>query len=367
MCGVILIIGTLDYSAWEGDLIGLAQKEGFDECAIAQASNMEEAFSVFFENLPVLIIADTSVEGGRENLEMLKTEEMYRHIPVIVVTEEYQANLYERLYTYGVDRLLTYKELASGVLPIIAKPLLVSSALFQLQIMRSNELQEKTLFDFIRLDLLKPYVPRTIWNMVQKNAAAQKLEIKEQEMELTLTFGDIKGFTTVSQHLKPVNVIKFLNVAFDTVTKHVYANDGDIDKFIGDAFFAVFKEPANAIKAMVSIQRELAAIRDKHLQDGDIAVQFRIAVHSGTVIRGNVGGNGRFDNTLIGDAVNTTSRLEHESPLGDILISEAAALKAGLNMPRSEMLEFDLRGRDKAIYAFPYFENVKKGLIEERY
>jgi adenylate cyclase len=365
MRGIILIIGTLDYSAWEGDLIALGHKEGFNECAIAYAETITEAFEIFFETLPVLIIADTHVNEGRENLEMLKTEEMYRHIPVMIITDDYNARLYKQIYTHGADAILTLSEVAKGLLPLRAKPLLASSALFQLKILRSSELQEKALLDFILLDLLRPYVPRTIWELVQRYAAEQKIEIKEQELELTLTFGDIKGFTSTSQNLKPSQVIEFLNVAYEVVTRHVYANEGDIDKFIGDAFFAVFTSAEKAIKAMVSIQKELAGIKESRQQTGGDFVQFRIAVHSGPVIRGNVGGNDRYDNTLIGDAVNTASRLEHEAPIGGLLISEDAAARAGISIPAEEMVCFELRGRDTNTCAFSYFDMVKKGYIKE--
>ncbi|NIZ40704.1 adenylate/guanylate cyclase domain-containing response regulator [Entomospira entomophila] len=365
MHGVILIIDQYDFSNHISDLLHLGKQEGFEEFVVAYATTIEEAYNIFFENLPVLIIASSRLEGGYENLRMLKEEEMYRHIPVLVLTENYNRYYFKRIYESGADAVLTYQEVELGHLQVRARPLIAQSALFQLKILHSSELQEKALLDFILLDIIKQYVPRTIWKIANKCAEEQTMLIEEESLELTCAFGDVKGFTTISQSMTPSEVIAFLNVAYEIVTRNVYANNGDIDKFIGDAFFAVFENSKDAIRAIRNMQRELVEASHQREERGEVPVMFRISVHTGSVIRGNVGGNRRYDNTLIGDTVNTASRLEHEAPVGGFIVSESAAQQAGLHVPIENMTAYSLRGRDSDIYAFSYFDLVEQGIINE--
>lgn len=366
MRGIILIVDKHDYSDFEGDLASLAMSEGFDEFAIAYASTTEQALEIFFDQPPALVIATAYLDGGDAALRTLKAEEMYRHVPVLVVVEKYDPSIYTQAYMAGADAVLTYKEVEQGHLVLRARPLLVTSALFQIKISRSSELEEKNLQDFILLDLIRPYVSRNIWNIARQYSEEQKIEISARESELTMAFGDIKSFTTVSEKLKPAEVVEFLNEAYEIVTRHIYSNNGDIDKFIGDAFFAVFETPSDAIRSMAAIQKEASNVMQSKVLPVGVRIQFRIAVHTGPVIRGNVGGHERFDNTLIGDAVNTCSRLEHEAPVGGLLVSEDAAKQSGLNIPSDKMQSFMLRGRTEEIKAFSFFDMMEQGYINSQ-
>ncbi len=366
MRGIILVVDNYDYYEYEGEMAKLAMNEGFSDFAFAYTQDIDRALEIFFDQTPALIIANSRLPNGRETLESLKSEEMYRHIPIMVVTPEYNHQVYLCLYGAGADAVITYKEVQEGHLPLRAKPLLTASALFQLKILRSNELQENNLLDFILIDLVKPYVARNIWKIAQENARQQKIEIRAVESQLAIAFGDLKSFTTRSQSMSPIGVIEFLNVAFEVVTRHIYAHNGDIDKFIGDAFFAVFDNARDAVIAMAAIQRELLQVRDQRLMLGDNFVQFRIGVNYGSVIRGNVGGNGRYDNTLIGDTINTCSRLEHEAPVGGILVSYEAAINAKMNIDQNDMQAFELRGRSGPTYAFSYFDLIESGKFDEQ-
>jgi len=87
-------------------------------------------------------------------------------------------------------------------------------------------------------------------------------------------------------------------------------------------------------------------MNEARIQEGLPAIRFRIGIHTGPVIRGNVGGNMRFDNTLIGDTVNMASRLEEIAEAGGILISEETMKAAGLSIPQEYQDCVQLRGRD---------------------
>jgi class 3 adenylate cyclase len=97
----------------------------------------------------------------------------------------------------------------------------------------------------------------------------------------------------------------------------------------------------------------------REIQEGRRPIQFRIGIHTGPVIRGNVGGNHRYDNTLIGDTVNMASRLESLAPAGGIIISEETRKKARLSIPQSSLRRERLRGRDVEDTIYEVFQHMQ--------
>jgi PAS domain S-box-containing protein len=129
-------------------------------------------------------------------------------------------------------------------------------------------------------------------------------------------FMDMVNFTSFSENNDPEIVVDCLNMIFDKVTDIIYKHQGDIDKFIGDAVFAFFSDPDSCLKASVNIQEAM-----KDININPRLLKHRIGIHSGLAIHGNVGGQRRKDYTLIGDAVNTTQRIEKACKPGRILMS----------------------------------------------
>ena len=148
--------------------------------------------------------------------------------------------------------------------------------------------------------------------------------IKGEEVEVTVLFLDVCGFTSFSEDTEPHDVVAELNELFEVAVPIVLKHGGHIDKFIGDGFVAVFGAPERqpdhakrAVKAACEIADELTE------RDGPLKVG--LGVNTGSVIAGTVGGGGRLDFTVIGDAVNTASRVERATrKTGDaVLITEA--------------------------------------------
>ncbi|HOV64980.1 MAG TPA: adenylate/guanylate cyclase domain-containing protein, partial [Spirochaetia bacterium] len=292
-----------------------------------------------------LIIADARIEGIYESLGPIKNDDMFRHIPIIVILPTDEPAAIEEAFSFGVDNIIVENDVPR-LLYAYVRPL-VRNNIFNGEMMQKiSELQEQAIRDFILLDLIKNYIPKTIWDIAKDFAHKQKISIPEEETELTIVFADIKGFTPITQHMAPREVIHTLNAVFDIATRIVYESGGDIDKFIGDAFFAVYTDARNAVKSMVEVQKEIASMNEARIQEGLPAIRFRIGIHTGPVIRGNVGGNMRFDNTLIGDTVNMASRLEEIAEAGGILISEETMKAAGLSIPQEYQDCVQLRGRD---------------------
>ena len=153
------------------------------------------------------------------------------------------------------------------------------------------------------------------------NSTIQSLrkEGEGEEISLTLLFSDIRGFTSYSEPRSPENVVQKLNELLNMQSKIISQNHGDIDKFVGDEVVAIFTGPdgpAAACRSALEIQSELNRSTDQfdHLQVG-------IGIHTGTVIMGMIGSQERADYTVIGDNVNTASRLCNSAKPQEVLLS----------------------------------------------
>jgi adenylate cyclase len=134
-----------------------------------------------------------------------------------------------------------------------------------------------------------------------------------EEVEVTIMFVDIRDFTGFAERAPAPEVVASLNALFDLIVPIINGHGGHVDKFIGDGLLAVFGAPRRqpghadaALAAALDIERALrreAATAPPSLRVG-------IGLNSGTVVAGNVGGAGRFEFTVIGDAVNVAARAE---------------------------------------------------------
>ncbi|WP_309120759.1 adenylate/guanylate cyclase domain-containing protein [Paenibacillus sp.] len=148
--------------------------------------------------------------------------------------------------------------------------------------------------------------------------------------ELSILFLDIRGFTTLSEKLKPEEVVDFLNEMFDLITNKALENKGTIDKFIGDAAMLIYNAPLDvdnhpyyAVKTAWDIQQGMIEVRERIEARHGVTVNCGIGVHTGEVVVGNIGSYLRVDYTCIGDNVNTAARIESQTTAGQILVSEA--------------------------------------------
>ena len=138
--------------------------------------------------------------------------------------------------------------------------------------------------------IIRLYTPRSTWTRAHISIERGEIEIPQEELELTMVFGDIQNFTKFSERHTAIDTIATLNELFHIVSSYVYYFDGDIDKFIGDAFFAIFTDPRNAILASVKINMALDELNDDRMMSGKEPLFVRLGINTGKVVRGNVGG-----------------------------------------------------------------------------
>jgi adenylate cyclase len=149
---------------------------------------------------------------------------------------------------------------------------------------------------------------------------------------------DVRDFTRLSEGEPPSRVVSFLNQALELITSEILDQGGTIDKYVGDSVFAYFGAPIasedhveRAVASAIAIQRSVEERNEKPDVDGEERLPLRvgIAIHTGSVVIGNIGTNRKMDYTVIGDAVNVAHRLEHLAGRGTILVSEPVAKRIG--------------------------------------
>jgi class 3 adenylate cyclase len=170
--------------------------------------------------------------------------------------------------------------------------------------------------------------------LVERVVAGDLLRIAGERRTVTLLFADLRGSTTLAEQLAPEQVIAILNAYVGELARCVFANDGMLDKFLGDGLMAIFgvlpdascgAEPA--ARAALEMRMRMRQLNSKRRADGQAVLEFGVALHTGDVVLGAVGIAQRSDFTAIGDTVNTAARLEGQcKELGlDIVLSAVTA------------------------------------------
>jgi len=181
---------------------------------------------------------------------------------------------------------------------------------------QNAELEQKNEHNEKLQSVVHRYTPHDIWTKLGDNVAQGVYELADDEGRFCFLFLDVKGFTTFSENHDAPTVVSALNEIFQPATDIVYDCGGDVDKYIGDCIFAVFRGPDEAMEAARRILELTAAGGDGK------GFAIRIGINSGRAVRANVGSGKRREYTYIGDAVNLAQRLESNCTPGCVLVSE---------------------------------------------
>jgi adenylate cyclase len=143
------------------------------------------------------------------------------------------------------------------------------------------------------------------------------------EVELSILFSDIENFANIAHELTPNQLVELMNEYLDTMTNILHANDGVLDKYVGDAISSMFGAPeknprqaAQACKTALDMQVACADLREKWKNSGlwpasACCLRSRIGINTGFAIVGNFGSRSHFSYTMMGDSVNLASRCQY--------------------------------------------------------
>lgn len=179
------------------------------------------------------------------------------------------------------------------------------------------------------------YVSKEVVSEIMKNPEA--IALGGEEREVTVFFSDIRGFTTISEGMSSPNLVAMLNRYFTLMTGEIIKNRGTLDKYIGDAIMAFWGAPLsdenqvdNALKTAVSMITKLKELNKELGEEGLPEIKIGIGLFNGKAVVGNIGSTERLSYTVMGDTVNTASRLEglNKEYGTQIIVGESVMKKA---------------------------------------
>ena len=182
-----------------------------------------------------------------------------------------------------------------------------------------------------------------------------------KRQEVTILFQDIRNFTKMSEKMNPDELAEFLNEFRARMTNVVFANGGTLDKYIGDAIMATFGTPnvtpndtVNAVNTGLQMLSSLSEWNTIRKKQGKEEIRIGIGLHCGEVFTGSIGFAGRMEYTVIGDAVNTASRIESlcKQFKAEFLISEEVYQKVKQTIQAETLPLVEVKGKEKLLQVY---------------
>jgi adenylate cyclase len=168
---------------------------------------------------------------------------------------------------------------------------------------------------------VSPDIAHAIWE--QRDAFLAGERPRSQKLTATVLFTDLEGFSTTSEGLDPARLMDWLNEYMETMAGAIMAHHGVVEKYIGDAIMAVFGVPlprataeqiredaCNAVRCALAMEQGMEKLNTHWKARGLPVSGMRVGIHTGELVAGSLGSSDRQEYTVIGDAVNTASRLE---------------------------------------------------------
>lgn len=260
---------------------------------------------------------------------------------------------------------------ANLLLPQIGPSLSVMLGLWLTDIWRGR--QERDQKRFVQAAFSK-YLSPALLDDILKDPS--KLSIDPKRRDMSYVFTDVAGFTTISEGMDATTLADVMNRYLDGMVKVVFAHGGTVDKFIGDAVFALFGAPrdmadhaARAAACALDLDRFAQGFLAAETEAGRPFGVTRIGVHSGPASVGNFGSDARFEYTALGDAVNTAARLEGLNKyFGTRVAMSGATADRCPDLPRRSIGRIVLKGKTEPIAVYqPLTEEEARGAFMRAY
>ncbi|MEK7396335.1 MAG: adenylate/guanylate cyclase domain-containing protein, partial [Candidatus Poribacteria bacterium] len=191
-----------------------------------------------------------------------------------------------------------------------------------------------------------------------------------ERKNITVVFADISGFTSMAEMRDPEEVSAIVNTCHTMLGNIVYKYDGVVDKIIGDGLMALFgissreNDPERAILASIEMQQGMKDLSQKLEEKMDVSIGLSVGINTGMVFVGDIGNNLHLDYTVMGDVVNTASRLEGEAESGEILVAQETYQRTCHCIDFEEREPVRVKGKKQPINVYKVIQRKEKILRE---
>jgi PAS domain S-box-containing protein len=212
--------------------------------------------------------------------------------------------------------------------------------------------------DISKTELLRDTFSRYLSQQVLEEVLTSKHRpaLQSTRRELSVLFADIRNFTRFAEMFQPEEVVDALNQYLDLMVGSLFANQGTLDKFLGDGLLAFFGAPLHqpdharrAVQAALDTQNAIAELNKRRRQQGAITLEIGIGINSGEAIVGNIGSEKRMEYTVIGDMVNVAQRLQSRAQPGEVLISDTTLPHVASHVTVHQTVEEHVKGRRRPV------------------
>nr|BFD67835.1 hypothetical protein HAGR004_28570 [Bdellovibrio sp. HAGR004] len=210
-------------------------------------------------------------------------------------------------------------------------------------------------------DKVKSLFSKFHGSSVAEDLINKDIGVGGQTKEVVVFFSDIRGFTAFSEKRSPEEVVEMLNEYFGVMVKIINSHGGVVDKFIGDAIMAVWGAPKSsdrdahqAVRACLEMRRALEQLNERRIARNHPPINIGMGLHAGKAISGTIGSDERMEYTVIGNTVNTASRIEASTKAfgADLLISDTVIEKIGEDFKTELAGAAEVKGRSEALKMF---------------
>jgi adenylate cyclase len=286
-----------------------------DSYRILVARSGERALKLAAEQQPDLILLDIMMPemDGYEVCNLLKADSLTREIPVIFLTALSSEEDEKKGLELGAVDYITKPISPAIVVARVATHLTLKQAK-QFLIDQNAFLETEVSRRLLEIERIQDVFGKIVDPRVRDYLMTHGQAIGADLAEGAVMFCDIRNFTAFSESRDPRTVVNFLNRFFSEADACVQAEGGFINKYLGDAFMAIFGTPfplddfrSSAIRAALAVREAVARM---NRDDPSQAFAIGIGISAGLMVGGIVGSPQRMEFTTIGDTVNTASRLE---------------------------------------------------------
>ncbi|TET97896.1 MAG: adenylate/guanylate cyclase domain-containing protein, partial [Candidatus Stahlbacteria bacterium] len=208
------------------------------------------------------------------------------------------------------------------------------------------------------IEALKRYFPERVFSKIERDPT--KLKVEGERRWVTILFGDLSGFTALTEKLKgPEEIVTVINRYFSRMLEIVGKYGGDLDKLVGDAIMVLFgapvahrDDPLRAVSAALDMIKAVSELGSVDTPDGKVDINMSIGINTGEVVALNMGSDDRMEYTVMGDVVNTTSRLEGIANPGEVIISEPTYNEVKDEIECEKLEEVTLKGKKEPIQIY---------------
>ncbi|MEI6875237.1 MAG: adenylate/guanylate cyclase domain-containing protein [Spirochaetota bacterium] len=324
------------------------------------AMNGEKALALAVERKPDLILLDIMMPGmdGYEVCARLKAVDTTREIPIVFLTALSASEDEEKGLSLGAVDYITKPISPPIVLARIATHLTLSKAR-QFLVDKNVYLESEVTRRVDELDKVQDIFGKVVDPRIRDHLLKRGSGMAGDLIEGAVMFCDIRSFTSYSESRNPHQVIEFLNRFFQEAATCVEKEGGFINKYLGDAFMAVFGAPfpledfrSSTIRAALAVRAVVAKLNAA--RPAEDSFRIGMGVHAGSMVAGIVGSVSRLEYTTIGDTVNTASRMESlcKDYKVDLLVSDALLAGTEWVAKATPLGSASIRGKERPVELF---------------